>query len=194
MVSRPHLAPRPPTYADLRALPAHVVGEILDGELIVSPRPASAHAYAAGKIHRDTDGSFGSDGPGGPGGWWILFEPELHVDAEVVVPDVAGWRRESMPAFPDVAFFTQAPDWACEVASPSTVRVDRLHKMSFYGRVGTRHVWLVDPVAQTVECYRREGERWVVAALVGGRQRVRLEPFEAAELDLAAWWPPLERG
>lgn len=186
--------PRPATYADLAALPPHVVGEILAGELIVSPRPASPHAYAAGKILRDADGSFGSDGPGGPGGWWILFEPELHVEADVVVPDIAGWRRERLPSFPDVTFFTLAPDWACEIASPSTVRVDRLQKMPLYGRAGVRHLWLVDPLAQTVECYRREGERWVVAAIVGGNERVRLEPFESVELNLAGWWPPLERG
>src|SRR4051812_44978930 len=115
MVSRRVPAP-PATAADLARLPPHVVGEIVDGVLQVSPRPASPHARAASTLQVDLGGPF-DRGRGGPGGWWIVVEPELRFGADVVVPDLAGWRRERLPTWPDVPFFTLAPDWVCEVLS-----------------------------------------------------------------------------
>jgi len=178
------------TYADLIALPDDVVAEILNGELIVSPRPAARHTRATSTIGQDLGPPFdgGRGGPDAPGGWWILDEPELHLGDDVLVPDLAGWRREKMPVIPDVAAFTQAPDWVCEVVSPSTARIDRVQKMALYGRYGVGFLWLVDPAAHTLEVYRREGERWVVVTTVAGDEKVRAEPFAVAELDLARWW------
>jgi Uma2 family endonuclease len=179
------------TYADLLAVPDHRVAEILDGELVVSPRPASPHAFASSGIGFDVGGPFHRGGQGGgAGGWWILFEPELHLGRDVLVPDIAGWRTERMPTYPDVAFFQLAPDWICEVASPSTVRIDRVKKLDIYAREGVGHVWLVDPLAQLVECFRLEGGRWLRLASHGGDARARLEPFDAVEFELARWWPP----
>jgi Uma2 family endonuclease len=185
-------ARRPATYEDLLAVPEHKVAEILDGELFTSPRPAAPHAYAAGRIFRDTSSRF--DGPPGEGGggWWILFEPELHFGKDIVVPDLAGWRRERMPAFPNVPFFELAPDWACEVASPSTVRLDRTRKLTVYAREGVGHVWLVDAIARTLEVFRLEEGRWILAAAHGGDDVVTVEPFETLQLALARWWPPIE--
>jgi Uma2 family endonuclease len=183
-------ARRPATYDDLRKVPDHLVAEILDGELIVSPRPAAPHARAASILGGDLTGAFDRP-PGdarGPGGWWILDEPELHLGPDVVVPDLAGWRRARMPAIPNVAAFTQAPDWACEVISPSTGVVDRSRKMRIYARERVAHLWIVDPVLHTVEVYRLDGERWIVAATHGGYDPARLAPFEAVELDVARWW------
>jgi len=127
-------------------------------------------------------------GRGGPGGWWILGEPELHFDRNVLVPDVAGWRRTRMARLPDTAFFTLPPDWICEVLSPSTVSFDRVKKLAIYAREGVASAWLVDPLAQTVEVYRLEGGRWVLLAAHGGAEVVRAEPFHDVELQLAALW------
>ena len=112
----------------------------------------------------------------------------MHLGPDVVVPDVAGWRREKMPVLPNVAAFTQAPDWACEVVSPTTAGADRVRKMRIYARESVGHLWLVEPLARTLEVYRFENGRWIVASTHGGRERVRAEPFEAVELELTRWW------
>jgi Uma2 family endonuclease len=188
-VTRPR---RRATYNDLLRVPEPLVAEIIDGELITSPRPAVPHAHAAWWIAQEV-GPFSRDPassgtPGAPGGWWILFEPELHLGEDVLVPDLAGWRRERLPALPDTAAIEQAPDWACEVLSPSTEAVDRARKMRVYARESVGHLWLVDPIVRTLEVYRLEGGRWMVSATHGGAEVVRAEPFAARELDLGRWW------
>ena len=127
-------------------------------------------------------------GRGGPGGWIILYEPELHLHADVVVPDLAGWRRERMPEMPVGPAFELAPDWACEVLSPSTASVDRIVKMAIYAREGVPHVWLVHPIDRTVEAYRLEAGRWMVVGTWGDDAKARIEPFDAVDLELAALW------
>jgi Uma2 family endonuclease len=179
------------TYEDLMQVPDTKVAEIIDGELIVSPRPASPHAHAAAGIGADVLRFHGpADADPGPGGWWILPEPEVHLGADVVVPDWAGWRRAGMPAFPHAPFFTQRPDWVCEILSPTTGRIDRGAKMRLYARAGVGFAWLVDPVLQTLEIYRLDAGRWVVVDTHGGDAVVRAQPFEAIELRLGRWWPP----
>jgi Uma2 family endonuclease len=178
------------TYDDLCALPEHVVAEIIDGDLFASPRPASPHALASSMMGAALIGSFG-DEPGGtdlPGGWWLLFEPELHFRRDVLVPDMAGWRRARMPTMPDVAAFELAPDWACEVISPSTGEIDRGRKMRVYAREQVAHLWIVDPILRTLEVYRLEDGRWVVASTHAGAEQVRAEPFAAIALDMRRWW------
>jgi Uma2 family endonuclease len=178
------------TYQDILDLPESIVGEIIDGELYTSPRPASPHARASSMIGSDLVGSF--DGPSGdpvaPGGWWILDEPEIHFGADVVVPDLAGWRRERMPAIPNVPYFELAPDWVCEVVSPSTGALDRGRKMHVYAREGIPHLWLVDPLAKTLEVYRFEADHWIVAGTYTGDDPVRAEPFDRIALSLQRWW------
>ena len=192
MAGNPLKLGRPATYEDLEALPDHLVGEILDGELYATPRPAFSHALTATVLTGDLGPFQGPGGRGrGPGGWRILFEPELHLGKEVVVPDLAGWRVERMPVLPATAYAELVPDWACEIASPSTVHIDRVRKMNLYAREGLAHLWLLDPLAHVLEVYRLEAGRWVVALTCGGEDRVRAEPFEEIELDLAPWWPPL---
>jgi Uma2 family endonuclease len=180
------------TYEDLMEVPDTKVAEIIDGELIVSPRPASPHAHAATMIGVDIAGPFHRHpgDPAGPGGWWILLEPELHFAEDVLVPDWAGWQRDRMPAFPNTPAFTQAPDWVCEVISPSTGRIDRSRKMRIYAREGVAHLWFVEPLVKTLEIYRLEGGRWVVLSTHGGEEAVRAEPFDAVELRLGRWWAP----
>lgn len=178
------------TYADLLEVPEHMVAEIVDGELYASPRPASPHATAASAIGGDLNGAFHrpSDGPLRPGGWWILDEPELHLGPDVIVPDLAGWRRERMPALPNVPYFELAPDWICEVVSPPTGALDRTRKMPIYARERVGHLWLVDPIARTLEAYNLVGSRWVVASTHAGRELIRAQPFDAIELDIGRWW------
>lgn len=178
---------KPATYADLEALPANVVGEIVAGELYVSPRPAVRHALVSSVLGGTLTGPFHL-GRGGPGGWFILDEPELHLGEDVLVPDLAGWRRERMPRLPDTAAFELAPDWVCEVLSTSTASLDRNVKLPVYAREGVNHVWLVDAKARTLEVLRLEGGNYVPLALYEGTARVRAEPFEALELELALLW------
>jgi Uma2 family endonuclease len=127
-------------------------------------------------------------GRGGPGGWVLLDEPELHLGRDVLVPDLAGWRRERMPKMPEVAGFDLAPDWVCEVLSPSTAVHDRVHKMPVYLRAGVTHLWLIDPLLQMVEAYRSQDARWTLLVTLEGAAQGRIEPFEALELDLSVLW------
>jgi Uma2 family endonuclease len=180
------------TYEDLMQVPDTKVAEIIDGELIVTPRPASPHARAATVIGVDVGGPFDRHrgDPAGPGGWWLLLEPELHFGEDVLVPDWAGWRRDRMRVLPDTPAFTQAPDWVCEVISPSTGRIDRSRKMRIYAREGVGHLWFVEPQLQTLEVYRLESGRWVVIGTHAGDDTVRAEPFDAVDLRLGRWWMP----
>jgi Uma2 family endonuclease len=182
-------ARRQATYEDLLKVPDIFIAEILDGDLFTFPRPAIPHAHATFSISQDI-GPYSRriGGPRGPGGWWILFEPELHLEADIIVPDLAGWRQERVPTLRDVPYFEQAPDWVCEVLSKSTMRVDRIRKMRIYAREQVGHVWLVDPLAHTLEVYRLEGSHWVLLDTYDGEEPVRTEPFDAIELDLNRWW------
>lgn len=181
-------ARREATYEDVLRAPDHLVAEVLDGELHTSPRPAGPHAEAASVLGMDLGGAF-HRGRGGPGGWIILYEPELHLGRDVLVPDLAGWLRTRLPAVPAAAFLELAPDWACEVLSPGRARVDRQRKLPIYARERVTHVWLVDPLERMIEVYRLDGDNYRVLETRGGTDRVRLEPFQALELELEALWP-----
>jgi Uma2 family endonuclease len=174
-------------YEQFLKLPDSVVGEILSGELQVSPRPAPKHALASSIIGGEIIGPY-NRGRGGPGGWIILFEPEIHLESNILVPDLAGWRREVLPAIPDEAFFTTAPNWICEVLSPGTAAIDRVKKMPLYAQYGVEHAWLVDPVAKTLEVFRLENERWSLLKSFAGDDLVRAEPFDAIEIELGVLW------
>jgi Uma2 family endonuclease len=186
-------ARRPATYEDLLQVPDHLVAEIIDGDLHTSPRPNGSHTLAASVLGDELLSPF-QRGRGGPGGWWILDEPELHLGPDVLVPDLAGWRRERLPSVAGVTFFTVAPDWLCEIVSPSTERLDRGRKLAIYPREGVRNVWLVNPVARTLEVMRLEGGRWVLLGVHLDDEMVRAEPFEAIAVDLLALWGETREG
>jgi Uma2 family endonuclease len=183
------------TYADLEAVPPGKLAELIDGTLYVFPRPAPKHARASSVLGGKLSGPFDL-GEGGPGGWWILDEPELHFphrqvpgEIQVVDPDLAGWRRERMPELPETAYFSLAPDWICEVLSPSTEEFDRGTKMALYAREGVRHAWLIDPIARTLEVYELgERRRWGSPSIHRDADRVRAVPFDVMELDLSVLW------
>ena len=186
---------KPATYDDLLRVPEHKVAEILDGELFVSPRPASPHARASARLGSDLMRAFDDppDGDDAPGGWWLLIEPELHLGADVLVPDLAGWRRSRMPTIPNVAAFTDAPDWVCEVLSPSTARIDRARKTRIYAREGVAYFWVLDPIARTLETYRLADGSWVLMATYEGDGAIRAEPFGAVALTMRRWWLESEK-
>ena len=186
----PNLSPT--VVEGYRNAPETMVAEILAGELSLLPRPRRRHARTAGRLGADLDGPF-HRGRGGPGGWVILLEPELHLGPrpDVLVPDLAGWRTERMPPgflADDAAGITLAPDWICEVLSPSTASVDRTKKLPIYHREGVAHAWLIDPTAHTLEVFRRDDLGWLFVGSYEGASVVRAEPFDAVPLELAGWW------
>lgn len=180
--------PHPATYADLEAVPPHMVAEIIGGKLHTYPRPRPKHAQAYAVLGAVILGKFHL-GEGGPGGWWILDEPELHLRDDVVVPDIAGWRRQRMPQLPDEPHFTLPPDWVCEILSPSTQRLDRTAKHDIYARHGVGHLWLVDPEERLIETFALKDGQWVLLATYGEKGPVAAPPFDAVAFELGLLWP-----
>lgn len=188
------------TYDDLLALPEGQVGEIYNGELHASPRPRRRHAAVQVDMTTGLHGAFGRRrGGDGPGGWWILPEPELHLGRRdprdrVLVPDLAGWKRDRLPASDDITAFTVLPDWVCEILSPGAdaIRRDRVLKPEFYAQAGVPHLWIVDPDAQILEVYALHGDVYARIQAFAGDVCVRAAPFDAVELDLGGWWLPEE--
>ena len=176
------------TYQDVLDAPVHMVAEIVAGDLHTQPRPAAPHARASSVMGRRIGSPF-DDGVSGPGGWWIIFEPELHLGGDILVPDLAGWRRETMPEFLTGAFFEIAPDWVCEVLSPSTRQLDQGGKRMAYAREGVPHLWFVDPDTRTLEAFARREVQWVLLATLVEAAPVSLPPFEAITFSLADLWP-----
>jgi Uma2 family endonuclease len=173
------------TYDDLRDVPEQFVAEMFDGDLYAFPRPALPHANAAGSLFAAAHRSFHRNNPDG---WVILFEPELHFGRDVLVPDIAGWRRARLPNVPPDAYLTLAPDWICEVLSTSTEALDRGQKLRIYAREGVAHAWLVEPLAHTLEVMSLEAGRWTQLDRYAGEAKVRAAPFDAIELALGTLW------
>jgi Uma2 family endonuclease len=174
-------------YEDVLAAPEHQVAEILAGELHLQPRPAGPHAAAATALSDELGPPF-KRGKGGPGGWIILYEPELHLGGDIVVPDLGAWRRTTMDYVPNAPYFEIRPDWVCEVLSPSTEKIDRAIKLPIYAREGVGHAWFVNPLLYTLEVLRLEAGRWVNIGTYRDDEEVRAEPFDAIVLELAALW------
>jgi Uma2 family endonuclease len=175
------------TYEDLVQVPEPWIAEIVFGTLVTHPRPAPKHARAASFLGFEIGTPF-DKGQGGPGGWWILDEPELHLDAHVLVPDLAGWRRDRMSALPQTAWFEQAPQWVCEILSPATAKLDRMQKMPIYAAQGVEHLWLIDPEIRTLEAYQRRQQHWLLTGAFQDEAKVAAPPFEAVSFDLGNLW------
>lgn len=181
------------TYEDLLKVPDHLVAEILDGELHATPRPGLPHARAASVLGGTLGGPF-DHGMSGPGGWWILFEPELHLADDILVPDLAGWRRERLPRIPAEAYMAVAPDWVCEVVSPSTEALDRVKKIAIYAREAVSHLWLINPTTRTLEVLALESGRWVLLSTHADRGSVGARPFDAMAFELGTLWSGTSQG
>lgn len=184
--------PTPATLADLEALPPGVKGEIIEGVLYTQPRPRPRHQNVAGDLIDFLRGPMQRGSGGGPGGWWIVVEPGIRLpQAAEFSPDVAGWRKERMPDLPEIAIGL-VPDWICEILSPGTRGHDLLTKRAFYARIGVQWLWYVDLDNRTLTASRLHDGHWLELGVYGEDQKVRIEPFEAVELDLAPWWPVAE--
>jgi Uma2 family endonuclease len=183
----PDPAKRQAVYDDLYHIPENTTGEIIDGELIVSPRPGIPHGECAFSLGGELVPPY-RFGRGGPGGWIIHGEPEIHFGRHVIVPDLAGWRRERVKGKLHDRHFTVPPDWVCEILSPSSVRIDRIKKMRIFAEHGVPYAWLVDPLAKTLEVFRLEAGKWLLLGVHGEDEKVRAEPFTEVELELANLW------
>ena len=181
-------ARREATYADLQAVPAHLVAEIINGDLVTHPRPSPRHGVASSVLGMKLGNAFQLGGSG-PGGWIFIDEPELHLGSHVVVPDIAGWRRERFTAMPDTAYIEFAPDWVCEVLSESTEQRDRTSKRRIYAEAGIGHFWLIDPRFQLMEAFVLMDGRWLLAGTWSSDDIVSAPPFDAVAFSLADLWP-----
>jgi Uma2 family endonuclease len=188
-----HPAPhRRATYKDVIDAPEHLIAEILDGELVLTPRPVVPHQKASTLLLRRLCGQI-EDAVGGPGGWSFVHEVEVHFATnglEVLVPDIAGWRRARVPEMPETPAIHVAPDWVCETLSPSTERIDRTRKMAIYAREKVGHLWLLDPRRRRLEAYALDGGGWRAVDVPAdpARSDFRAAPFDAVALDLSKLW------
>ncbi|MGA2402755.1 MAG: Uma2 family endonuclease [Syntrophobacteraceae bacterium] len=176
------------TYQDLYSVPENMIGEIIDGELIVTPRPARKHAFTATALDHQVGPPY-QRGRGGPGGWIFIVEPEVGFGENTMVPDLAGWKAERFPWEEDHNWIGVVPDWVCEILSPGTFRLDRTSKMTTYAKYEVGHAWLIDPIAAILEVYRLESGRWSLLGAFGGEEKVCVEPFQEIEIDLGDLWP-----
>jgi Uma2 family endonuclease len=180
------------TYDDLYEVPENMIGEIIGGELIATPRPSRKHGYSTTALGVAIGGRYQFGQGGGPGGWIFIIEPEIGLGSDILVPDLAGWKSDRFPQEESHNWISIAPDWICEVLSPRTFRKDKVVKMPLYAQYGVQHFWLVDPVAKTLDVFRLEASRWLVAGLYAENDKARAEPFPEVEVDLAFLW--LETG
>lgn len=176
-------------YQQLLALPVDLIAEIINGQLYTQPRPSGLHAVVASRLGADIEVPYGR-GRGGPGGWWIIDEPEVHFvrDMEILVPDIAGWRQERMPKIPRDQRFEIVPDWVCEVLSPSTESKDRKIKMAIYAKYGVPYLWLVNPLENTLEIFICVGDQWQANGLFQGNAQISPPPFEKITIALGELW------
>lgn len=176
-------------WAQLEALPKHLKGEIIDGQLYVQPRPRPRHARGIGYLGHYLGGAFDYD-EDGPGGWWIVPQPGIELPrAPEVSPDLAGWRRENLPELPPPGEpFRPVPDWACEVLSPSNALYDQKTKAPFYASVGVPWLWLVDTRSRTIEVRRWFDSKWIVEGVFSEEREARMPPFEAIAVPLHRLW------
>jgi Uma2 family endonuclease len=179
-------ATSPPRYEELLALPDNVIGEIMDGELVVTPRPSAAAGATARALGDQL--SRASAEAAGRHGWWIFDEAKLRLGPNILVPDLTGWRRQRMPKRSEKKYFEHPPDWACEVLSPATAVIDRTRKVRIYASHGLCWLWVVDPPHRTIEVLWLEGDEWVVVCAVGGDEKVHIPPFDSVEIELSALW------
>jgi Uma2 family endonuclease len=176
------------SYNDLYSIPERMIGEIIDGELIVTPRPSLEHAHAASLLGGELVPPYSFGRGGGPGGWIILDEPEIALGEHIFVPDLAGWRKDRLVVLPRKEWMGVPPDWVCEVLSPSTARVGKVRKMPIYAQFGIPHLWLVDPVSKTLDVLKLQSGRWALLASFAENDKVPAEPFCEIEVELGNFW------
>jgi Uma2 family endonuclease len=175
-------------YESLFDIPDNMTGEIINGELIATPRPSRKHSVVISRLGFELGPPYDFGRGGGPGGWVIVDEPETSFGENILVPDMAGWKKERFPVEEPHNWISVAPDWVCEILSPTTAQVDRAEKMPIYAQHHVLHAWLIDPIVKTLEIFRLESGRWVVLGVYAKSAKVHAEPFPEIELDLGLLW------
>ena len=175
------------SYDDLFGIPENMTGEIIDGELIATPRPSARHSNVEFVLSARLGPPY-RFAEGGPGGWVILIEQEIMLTDQLLVPDLSGWKKERFPGVPVKNYISVPPHWVCEVLSPGTVGIDKVKKMPVYAQHEIPYLWFVDPLAKTLEVFGLEAGRWFMLAAFTGAVRVRAEPFREAEIELENLW------
>ncbi|MEW6267621.1 MAG: Uma2 family endonuclease [Thermodesulfobacteriota bacterium] len=182
-------AKRKAVYDDLYDLPENMTGQIIEGELQAFPRPHYRHANAVSAVGSELKPPYQFGRGGGPGGWIILIEPEVKLGENLLVPDLAGWKKERLAAPPQENWTTVPPDWVCEILCPNTYRLDRTRKMDIYAEHGVAFLWLVDPLTKILETFKLQDGKWLVLKNYAENDKARAEPFPEVEIDLAnLWW------
>ena len=176
------------TYADIEALPEGVRGEIINGALYTHPRPSPRHSIVATSLSVELGIPF-QKGNGGPGGWIFLFETEVKFGENLLVPDIAGWRKERFTKFPTTNWMTLRPDWVCEATSPSTALRDRHFKRDIYANAGVPHYWILDPRSRMLEVFELEKGKWNLFGTFSAGNDVAAPPFESHSFPLDILWP-----
>ena len=185
---KPAATPLDLLYQQLEQLPDNLTGEVINGQLHTSPRPAGPHGLVTSILGMDIGTAY-HRGRNGPGGWWIIDEPECHLPMhDICVPDIAGRRRETMPEIPQDQRFTTAPDWICEVISPSTTNLDRTEKLPSYAQCGVEYLWLIDPLAKVAEILQLSDDNFLLLGTHCGDKQFCAPPFDAIIIDMADLW------
>ncbi len=183
----PEPAEKKASYEDLYSIPENMTGEIIDGELIVTPKPSPRHSNASAWLTATLVPPY-RKGTSGPGGWTILPEVEIMLGQHLLVPDISGWRNERFPGFPKENWISVSPDWVCKILSPGTARLDKVRKMPIYAEYEIPHLWLLDPIAKTLEVFELQSGKWAFQKAYAENDKVRAEPFHEIEFDLGDFW------
>lgn len=159
--------------------------ELVRGSVVEKASPSGEHSSAQGGIVRRVGYTFDRK-PGGrwPGGWWFFVELNVQLGEELPRPDVCGYRRARLAQKPAGRVVTIAPDWVCEVLSPSNATIDRVEKLQTYFSAGVPHYWLVDPLEGSLEIFRRTDLAYALVQSAHRGQRLRPEPFDAMEFSV----------
>ncbi|MDR3568906.1 MAG: Uma2 family endonuclease [Syntrophobacteraceae bacterium] len=190
-----HTASKKADYEDLFTIPDNMIGEIVNGKLIATPRPSSRHSHVAAVLSGKLIPPYRLGEGGGPGGWILLYEPEIMLGEHLLVPDLAGWKKERFPRTTQSNWISISPDWVRELLSPGTARYDRIEKMAIYALQGVLHAWLIDPNLKTVEVFELDSSnRWVNRTAFTKKGKIRAAPFEQVEIDLDYLWLEEETG
>lgn len=187
-----HDSTRPATTADLLALPDRPRHEVIAGNLVQKLLPSPRHGFRQGEFLMEVGGPY-QRGRGGPGGWWFGSEITCGLTAtDTFLPDIAGWRRDNLPAPPEGPVCRVRPDWVCEILSPSDPGRDLRDKLAGYHRGGVPHYWIVDPERDLLTVHRWAEEAYLVVHVCELGPEVRAEPFDAVPLDLSGTLPETE--
>ena len=172
------------TYADLEAVPDHLVAEILFGQFVVRPisptiREGLARTALAMTVGRELHKR----------GYILLSQAEVRIGGHVIVPDLSCWRIRDIADTCDATFIDFAPEWVCEVLADCTEIRDRGDKSKIYAQHGVKNLWLIDPAVQSLECLRCEADGWKLNHVFFESEDVRAEPFDYFTFPLSDLWP-----